>query len=257
MDSLQNSLNGITSDVAECAAAIKRLRKGKPHSGDCNLLSSLLDEFADLRQRAQACVTQYDSQADLALNNLFDDPLAALQDQYESGSSSGLTSSNRLSPLHISVTMLGTKFPTIMHAFQASKVQYDKKYADRHATDIEEEQKTRMKLFAQEDLPTVNLWGSAKGSIDLDVSKWDDDKTGIMRQLLMEACKQNSHVSDTLDSTVGEIYEDALPDLFWGYASGTGLNMIGKLWKDIRDNVEDCESTAETTSSNKKRKNDV
>ena len=38
-----------------------------------------------------------------------------------------LTSTLRLSPLHIHATMMQTMFNSIMHAFQASKVLYDKK----------------------------------------------------------------------------------------------------------------------------------
>ena len=256
MDSLAESLSKMTSDFADCAAALNRIRKGSSSKGDFDMLSTLLEEFSDLHDKAQACVHQYDSQADYALSNFFDDPFSALE---QTTSSEQLTSVLRLSPLHISVTMNGIHFLTVMHAFQASKVLYDKKYAAPDTKDFDDDQKKRMKMFANEDLSTVNTWGSARGSIDLDVSRWDKDKTYIMRELLIEARKQNTHVADALKTTSGEIYEDALPDLFWGHASGTGRNTIGKLWQEIRDQPDEAitgrkDESAQSSNPTKKRK---
>ena len=47
-----------------------------------------------------------------------------------------LTSTLRLSPLHMPVTMCATMFNSIMHAFQASKVLYDRKYDGCNEEDI-------------------------------------------------------------------------------------------------------------------------
>jgi len=146
-----------------------------------------------------------------------------------------LTSTLRLSPLHIPVTMCATMFNSIMHAFQASKVLYDKKYDGCDEKDITDEQETRMKAFATPALNTVNAWGGASGSIRLDIQRWDADKTSIMRRLMVEACKQKSEVKSSLLRTTGDIYEDTLPDNFWGHCKGQGQNTAGDLWKDIRD----------------------
>ena len=131
--------------------------------------------------------------------------------------------------------MMQTNFNSIMHAFQASKVLYDKKYDGCNCDDVEADQETRMKAFATASLNTVNAWGGANGSIRLDIQRWDADKTSIMRRLMVEACKQDPAIKSFLLHTTGDIYEDTLPDNFWGHCKGQGHNTAGELWKDIRD----------------------
>lgn len=155
----------------------------------------------------------------------------------ESFQPDNLTATLGLSPLHIPVTMMDTMFNSIMHAFQAAKVLYDKKYDSCGDEDIAaQEQANRMKPFATAALSTVNAWGGASGTINLDIQRWDADKTSIMRRLMVEACKQNPVVKSSLLKTTGDIYEDTLPDHFWGYCKGRGQNTTGELWKNIRDN---------------------
>ena len=108
-----------------------------------------------------------------------------------------------------------------------------------------------MKPFATASLKTVNAWGGSQGDIDLDVQKWDMEKASVMKRLLWEACKQNPDVMSSLKSTTNEIYEDTLPDSYWGYCEGKGQNTIGILWAEIRDSDEFQQSIPQ---ENKKRK---
>ena len=187
-------------------------------------LRTAVEEQRELLKRVQVVLAKDDNIDFSELLGLTDEPQV-----------DNLTSTLRLSPLHIPVTMCATMFNSIMHAFQASKVLYDKKYDGCAEKDIGEEQQTRMKAFATPALNTVNAWGGASGSIRLDIQRWDADKTSIMRRLMVEACKQNSEVRSSLLRTTGDIYEDTLPDNFWGHCKGQGQNTAGDLWKDIRD----------------------
>ena len=238
MDDLSNTLANIKSDESTLESMIKNLDASPAvHAA----LNTLLCEFTDLRRKSIACRDKFDSQTDSAFNDFFDDPLSSLPEQK-------LTSVLRLSPLHISVEMAGIQFLSVMHAFQASKVLFDKKYKGRDAMSCQKEQKTRMEMFAKEDLKTVNNWGSARGSIDLDVSRWDNEKTRVMRQLLETAYKQDAKLRDTLKTTTGDIFEDVLPDHFWGYACGEGQNIVGQLWQDIRDQKDQDKKTKKRKS---------
>ena len=189
-------------------------------------------------------------------DNLDFSRLLGLTDEPNIVSIDNRTSTLRLSPLRISVTMCATRFNSIMHAFQASKVLYDKKYDGCDEKDIIREQETRMKAFASADLTTVNAWGGACGGIKLDVQRWDADKTSIMRRLMVEACKQNRSVKTSLLETAGDIYEDSLPDSFWGHCRGQGQNTVGDLWKDIRD-TETFDDSSDSLTPQRKRLRDT
>lgn len=140
------------------------------------------------------------------------------------------TSSLQISPLSLSVKMMDVKFNTIMHAFQAQKVQYSK----NQFAYTEEQMKDCMKSFANVSLDDANRMGR---SIALDVEKWNGDKVQIMEKLLRLAYNQHSHVPQSLAKVHGcTIFEDVIPDDFWGAGSShSGKNTIGELWMHIRD----------------------
>ena len=230
MDDIQHFVDNLQTDDGTVDEALDTLEQSMARLGykgatrHIQALRTAVDEQRELLRRVLLVLWKED-------NNIDFSELLGLTDEAQPN----VTSTLRLSPLHIPVTMCATMFNSIMHAFQASKVLYDKKYDGCDEKDIIGEQEHRMKAFATAALNTVNVWGGASGSIRLDIQRWDADKTSIMRRLMVEACKQNSAIKSSLLRTTGDIYEDTLPDNFWGHCKGQGQNTAGDLWKDIRD----------------------
>ena len=65
---------------------------------------------------------------------------------------------------------------------------------------------------------------------------WDDVKVEVMRDILRHKVKQHAYVRrKLLDTGDRELIEDSWRDDFWGWGPNrTGLNMLGKLWMEIR-----------------------
>lgn len=68
------------------------------------------------------------------------------------------------------------------------------------------------------------------------VTGWDAMKVGIMRQILRAKAAQHEYVRRKLLETGDrELIEDSWRDDYWGWGpTGDGLNMLGKLWMEIR-----------------------
>jgi predicted NAD-dependent protein-ADP-ribosyltransferase YbiA (DUF1768 family) len=227
MEDLQNFVDSMHTDddaVDEGLDALELMVVGTDDSKHIEALRTAVEEQRELLRRVQVALTKE--------NNI---DFSQLLDWTDDSSTDNLTSALRLSPLHISLTMCATMFNSIMHAFQASKVLYDKKYTGGDEEDFTSEQEKRMIPFATVSLSTANAWGGASGTINLDIRRWDADKTEIMRGLMIQACEQNPAVKSALLKTTGDIYEDTLPDNFWGHCKGQGQNTAGSLWMDIRD----------------------
>ena len=252
MDLLQDFVHIMQTDsdaVDEALDVLKKKLIGTDDIKHVQALRTAVEEQRELLKRVQLLLQRNNDDIDLSeLLGLTDEP------------PSNLTSMLRLSPLHIPVTMLETKFNSIMHAFQASKVLYDKKYEscnEKESHFIEADQETRMKTFATASLKTVTSWGGSNGTICLDIQRWDANKISIMRCLMVKACIQNPAVKVSLLRTTTDIYEDTLPDNFWGHCKGQGQNTVGVLWKDIRDtetfdgldSLEPCSKKARGSSS--------
>lgn len=220
------------------------LRKLQADNHTLDIIREAFKEFRILRSKVTDVLVQQVDVSELLDDSLFNARPGSLHSSYvpnwqlENQSKQGYTSELKLSPLHLSVTMDNIMFNSIMHAFQASKVRYDLKYehSDLSSHALIDEQYQRIKSFATPSLNTVNEWGGSKGSIKLDIVRWDAEKESIMREILRDACKQNLVVQNALQSYSGPIYEDTLPDKYWGYCDGQGNNTLGKLWQDIRDN---------------------
>lgn len=69
---------------------------------------------------------------------------------------------------------------------------------------------------------------------------WDDIKVHVMRNLLREKAAQHEYVRRKLLATSGrKLIEDSWRDDFWGWGpKRDGQNMLGKLWMEIRAELE-------------------
>ncbi|MFZ2252864.1 MAG: NADAR family protein [Minisyncoccia bacterium] len=121
-----------------------------------------------------------------------------------------------------SVDLWGNKFPTSEHAYQW------RKYSDFHpniANDI---------LSATSAYATKKIADANKEK----ATATQDERVVFMEIILRAKTKQHDKVKRTLLET-GErlIIENAPHDEFWGIGSGTGQNMLGKIWMKLRDEI--------------------
>jgi N-glycosidase YbiA len=70
---------------------------------------------------------------------------------------------------------------------------------------------------------------------------WDQVKASIMKECLMAKFLQHKDIRDQLLATGDEeLIEDSPIDYYWGCgADGSGLNMLGKLLMEIREELRD------------------
>lgn len=68
---------------------------------------------------------------------------------------------------------------------------------------------------------------------------WDSVKVAIMRSILCAKVEQHEYVRRKLLETGDrELVENSWRDSFWGSGpNGDGLNMLGKLWMEIRSEI--------------------
>ena len=120
----------------------------------------------------------------------------------------------------VEISMGGQVYPTLEHAYQASKT-----------FDIDE----RMTV---QYTPTP---GKAKRmSSDLTVRKdWDSVKVSIMRHLLEQKFSKPQLRKMLLETGNKKIVEgNTWGDTFWGICKGKGENVLGKLLMEIREEIK-------------------
>ncbi len=68
---------------------------------------------------------------------------------------------------------------------------------------------------------------------------WDSVKVGIMKQILYAKAEQHEYVRrKLLETGRRELIEDSWRDDYWGWGPNkNGINMLGKLWMEIRDEL--------------------
>lgn len=73
---------------------------------------------------------------------------------------------------------------------------------------------------------------------------WEKIKDDVMRRAVREKVKQHPEIKMILLETGDEeIIEDSPIDYYWGCgAEGTGRNMLGKIWVEIREEIRKNES---------------
>lgn len=68
-------------------------------------------------------------------------------------------------------------------------------------------------------------------------SDWDEIKADIMRDIVRAKFDQNDHLREMLLATEDLIIEEGnnWGDTFWGVCRGRGLNMLGKILMELRE----------------------
>lgn len=121
-------------------------------------------------------------------------------------------------------------FPTIVHAFEHHKVEYDIRNL-----------KDGTKVKVAQRLTTMTLkevlkWGQE--NVQMDYNEWKPKRVSVMEAVVYEAVLQNADLCLRLLRTTGEIREDTTPT--WNYP---GNNTLGKIWMSVRDRVRDGSET--------------
>jgi hypothetical protein len=124
------------------------------------------------------------------------------------------------------ITLWGKHFPTAEHAFQWKKFSLS-------SPDIAE-----TILAAPSPWMAQSTARAHRGDRPPD---WHDTRVEIMREVLIAKVSQHDDVRDTLRRTGPRvIIEDSPTDAFWGIGpDGTGQNVMGKLWMEIRETLSD------------------
>lgn len=79
----------------------------------------------------------------------------------------------------------------------------------------------------------------AQANKHLQISTWDQIKVAEMRQILRAKAEQHEYVRRKLLATGDrELVENSWRDAWWGIGpNGDGLNMLGKLWMEVRSEL--------------------
>lgn len=120
-------------------------------------------------------------------------------------------------------------FPTIVHAFQYRKLEYDERFLQ-----------DGIKIMVVKHLQTMSIkkvleWGNSH-RIHLKHNEWKAARFSVMEALLYEAMLQNSDLRARLLQTSGDILEDISKT--WNYP---GSNTLGKLWVNVRERLRSNE----------------
>lgn len=117
------------------------------------------------------------------------------------------------------VTLDGKRYPTVEHAYQASKT------TDESARDLIRKAKTP---------------GEAKklGRALPLRPDWDDVRVDLMRGFIKEKF-ESPFLAHALLGTGGAelVYGNTWNDRFWGICRGTGLNWLGRILMEVRDSL--------------------
>ena len=123
-----------------------------------------------------------------------------------------------------SIKIWGKNFPTSEHAYQW------RKYYEAHP-DIAEEI-----LSATSPNQVKNISDQHKDKVP---ESFVQNKQEIMKEILLTKIDQHEKVKRVLIETESKtIVENSPTDMYWGIADGTGENVLGKIWMDIRDGLQ-------------------
>lgn len=120
----------------------------------------------------------------------------------------------------------GKLYPTSEHAYHSEKFE-----------DEETKEQIRNTRSAHDSLKM------AHANKDKYKKDWDGIKLGVMKEILYEKVIQHSYVKKKLlESGDREIIEDSWRDDFWGWGENkNGANHLGKLWMEIRKEIQEVE----------------
>jgi len=124
----------------------------------------------------------------------------------------------------------GILFPTSEHAYHWAKFTGGSGYED---IDLQRVQARHLIMNA---LSAHEAFKRAQDLKNLRHTDWDDQKVGIMREIIRAKAEQHEYVRRKLLATgERELVENSWRDGFWGWGSNRdGQNMLGKLWMELR-----------------------
>jgi hypothetical protein len=116
-------------------------------------------------------------------------------------------------------------------------------YTSEHVYHFEKFNDPDLKLFILHAPSAHEAFKFAEKNAHLRRPDWDDVKIDIMRRILRAKASQHEYVRRKLLATGDrELIEDSWRDSFWGWGpEKSGLNMLGKLWMEIRKEIRDEE----------------
>lgn len=126
----------------------------------------------------------------------------------------------------------GISYRTSEHAFQAQKFQYPCATAKLQAqVDIIHD------LILNADTP-YEAFQIAKTNAILTRKDWNKVKEDVMYSILSDKFTRHDNLREKLSATLdARLVEDADQDYFWGRGDGTGLNKLGRILMQIRDEI--------------------
>lgn len=135
------------------------------------------------------------------------------------------------------LTWNGIDFDTSEHAYHWSKFKpnfhssFDSGIKNKLVDVIRESIKTAKS--AHDAFKIAEQWK------ELGVPYWNEVKVETMRNILICKVIQHEYVRrKLLETGTRELIEDSWRDDFWGWgADGLGQNMLGKLWMEIRNDI--------------------
>lgn len=115
----------------------------------------------------------------------------------------------------------GVRYPTSEHAYQAQK------FIETDAW---------LAMLIQQATSAHEAFKIAENHQSKRRADWDSVKVSIMRSILIAKVEQHEYVRrKLLQSADRRLAENSWRDSFWGWgADQQGMNMLGKLWMDIR-----------------------
>lgn len=119
------------------------------------------------------------------------------------------------------------------HRFDTSEAAYHwEKFNYNNYFDIQEE--IRLAISAHEAFKVAEKYHHFV------LPNWADKRVGIMREILYAKAQQHEYVRRKLLETGDrELIEDSWRDSYWGWgADQKGANMLGKLWMEIRTQLQ-------------------
>lgn len=131
-----------------------------------------------------------------------------------------------------SILVDGKMYATSEHYYQSKKFE-DPKFQEtvrllktaREAKDIAHNYKSYIKNGVEIEVPKVR-------------PDWESVKYNVMKDALRYKVQQHDGIKFELLSTGEEyIVEDSPFDYTWGIGNGTGKNLLGKAWMEIREEI--------------------
>jgi len=121
-----------------------------------------------------------------------------------------------------SIELWGRVFATAEHAFLWKKFSHKSEIANQILTARSPEAAKQIALSNKEHV----------------LDEWYDQRDIVMRQVIQAKADQHQDVREALErSGTRMIVENSPVDDYWGAGpSGTGQNVIGKIWMEIRKN---------------------